>query len=190
MKKMDGLRDRSTNKLFIQIDRYIDIYIAEQQLLNILNRRENFFTAYIFLTLLFLCFVLVLKRCTFSLDWFQKSFQPQALIQNDLDFFILLPNEVDENVKVFTWWPQENNNLSHVQRTFIAMQCIWDLYSHFNWIELKKQCNLRSYMIILHEHFRERNCVGIRRSLDSKTFIYLKSLELNVKLKTFGCHTI
>ena len=101
MKKIDGLRDRSTNKLFIQIDRYIDIYIAEQQLLNILNRRENFFTAYIFLTLLFLCFVLVLKRCTFSLDWFQKSFQPQALIQNDLDFFILLPNEVDENVKVF-----------------------------------------------------------------------------------------
>ena len=72
---------------------------------------------YIFVTLLFLCFVLVLKRCTFSLDWFQKSFQPQALIQNDLDFFILLPNEVDENVKVFTWWPQENNNLSHVQRT-------------------------------------------------------------------------
>ena len=165
MKDMDGLRDRSTNKLFIQIDRYIDIYIAEQQLLNILNRRGNFFTAYIFLTLLFLCFVLVLKRCTFSLDWFQKSFQPQALIQNDLDFFILLPNEVDENVKVFRWWPQESNNLSHVQRTFIAMQCIRDLYSHFNWMELKKQCNLRSYMIILHEHFRERNCVGIRRSL-------------------------
>ena len=135
----NGRIEGQKHKQIIHADWYIDIYIAEQQLLNILNRRENFFTAYIFLTLLFLCFVLVLKRCTFSLDWFQKSFQPQALIQNDLDFFILLPNEVDENVKVFRWWPQENNNLSHVQRTFISMQCIRDLYSHFNWMEQKKQ---------------------------------------------------